>query len=629
MRREIQTLTGTTAITRRLFSVGIFVASLALATLAIPQSLPLLQISSPSNGTVVNSGQTLSVTVTSPAGLTFQTVSIIGPHPIGFSGAATSAPAQFSIAIPLDSDAGPCTFTSLGLTQSGQGVYSAPVQIDIERSDLPASLSTRDSSDVEFESLGAQVHSTILANFADGTTVDVTNSTLVSYTSSNTAVATVDASGTITAQSSGSAIVTVTYTLGSASLPLPIPVTVKAPKLAVSPASLDFPSQATGTSSSSQQLTITNGALTPTTVLSVDATGDFSETDDCVASSPLAPGATCTITVTFSPAAVGTRPGTISIANTATTVSVRVSLTGIGTVPTTLNITSLSPASGAIGTPVTVTGSGFGDAQGASTVTFSGVSATPSSWTATSLLVPVPAGATTGNVIVTVGGIASNAVNFTVQGTTNGISLVQHASIDVASSSSSSLAFPSNNSAGNWIGVCVRAGRSGETFTVADTLGNTYIQASQLNITVDTPNGDTLAIFYAENISAGANSVTVSDSTAATLRFAVFEYTGVATLGSLNVTAQAQGTSTAPSSGNATTSANGDLLLGAIATADALAFTEGTGFEMSEFVPAEPNTKLGVEYQIQTLAGASSATVSLYAADPWGTILASFKRAGP
>ena len=41
-------------------------------------------------------------------------------------------------------------------------------------------------------------------------------------------------------------------------------------------------------------------------------------------------------------------------------------------------------------------------------------SGTPTSWSATSITVPVPSGATTGNVVVTVGGVASNGVSFTV-----------------------------------------------------------------------------------------------------------------------------------------------------------------------------------------------------------------------
>ena len=80
-----------------------------------------------------------------------------------------------------------------------------------------------------------------------------------------------------------------------------------------------------------------------------------------------------------------------------------------------LAITGLSTASGAAGTLVTITGSGFGATQGGSTVTFNGVpAATAYRWSDTSITVLVPSGASTGNIVVTVGGSPSNGVNFTV-----------------------------------------------------------------------------------------------------------------------------------------------------------------------------------------------------------------------
>ena len=90
------------------------------------------------------------------------------------------------------------------------------------------------------------------------------------------------------------------------------------------------------------------------------------------------------------------------------------------TVLPTPSITSLNPSSGAIGTPVTITGTGFGSTQGTSTVFFNGTAAASiTSWSATSIVLPVPAGATTGNVVVTVGGGASNGQTFTVTSALN------------------------------------------------------------------------------------------------------------------------------------------------------------------------------------------------------------------
>ena len=92
-------------------------------------------------------------------------------------------------------------------------------------------------------------------------------------------------------------------------------------------------------------------------------------------------------------------------------VAFRAAAGGVGTSPT---ITSLSPNSGALGTPVTISGTNFGSSQGTSTVTFNGTPATTTSWSSTSIVATVPANATTGDVIVTVGGSASNGVSFSV-----------------------------------------------------------------------------------------------------------------------------------------------------------------------------------------------------------------------
>lgn len=88
---------------------------------------------------------------------------------------------------------------------------------------------------------------------------------------------------------------------------------------------------------------------------------------------------------------------------------------GIYFVVTGPSITSLSPTSGSVGRSVTIMGTGFGTSQGTSTVKFNGVAATSfPTWTTTSITAVVPSGATTGNVVVTVGAVASNGVNFTV-----------------------------------------------------------------------------------------------------------------------------------------------------------------------------------------------------------------------
>jgi hypothetical protein len=74
----------------------------------------------------------------------------------------------------------------------------------------------------------------------------------------------------------------------------------------------------------------------------------------------------------------------------------------------------IGPNFGQAGAVVTIEGSGFGATQGSSTVTFNGTSGTPTFWSATRIIVPVPAGAASGPVVVTVSSQASNGVPFIV-----------------------------------------------------------------------------------------------------------------------------------------------------------------------------------------------------------------------
>jgi uncharacterized repeat protein (TIGR01451 family) len=120
--------------------------------------------------------------------------------------------------------------------------------------------------------------------------------------------------------------------------------------------------------------------------------------------------------------------------------------------------------------------------------------------------------------------------------------------------------------------------------------------------------------------------VTVSDTIAGnTLRFAIFEYSGIAASNSLDVTATSQGTSANPSSGIATTTTSGDLVIGLISTANSATATAGGGYNIQERVPAAPNTKLVVEDGTQAVAGPIAATITLSAADQWGAALAAFR----
>ena len=83
-------------------------------------------------------------------------------------------------------------------------------------------------------------------------------------------------------------------------------------------------------------------------------------------------------------------------------------------------INALSPASGVVGVTVAINGTGFGQSQGSSTVTLNGQTLTPLAWSPTGVVIKIPQGANSGNVIVTAGGLVSNSALFTVVDPTTG-----------------------------------------------------------------------------------------------------------------------------------------------------------------------------------------------------------------
>ena len=104
--------------------------------------------------------------------------------------------------------------------------------------------------------------------------------------------------------------------------------------VSLAPGSLTFAGQVVGAASASQPLTVTNTGNAALTISDVSFSGanasDYAETDNCVGS--LAPGAACTVNVTFKPTATGTRTATLAVADNAMSPASpqTVSITGTG-----------------------------------------------------------------------------------------------------------------------------------------------------------------------------------------------------------------------------------------------------------------------------------------------------------
>jgi hypothetical protein len=102
--------------------------------------------------------------------------------------------------------------------------------------------------------------------------------------------------------------------------------------VSLSPSSLAFAAQSVNTTSSAKTVTVTNNGSTALGITSILITGanasDFAQTNTCGAS--VSTGGSCTISVTFTPSATGSRVASISIASNANGSPQIVSLTGLG-----------------------------------------------------------------------------------------------------------------------------------------------------------------------------------------------------------------------------------------------------------------------------------------------------------
>jgi hypothetical protein len=78
------------------------------------------------------------------------------------------------------------------------------------------------------------------------------------------------------------------------------------------------------------------------------------------------------------------------------------------------NITSVTPTSGVAGTPVTITGTGFGTTQGSGNVWLGNTYGVVVSWSDTQVLATIASGAKSGTAQILQGGVWSNAINLTV-----------------------------------------------------------------------------------------------------------------------------------------------------------------------------------------------------------------------
>src|SRR5260370_152511 len=129
--------------------------------------------------------------------------------------------------------------------------------------------------------------------------------------------------------------------------------TASAPVVSLSPTSLSFGNHQVNTTSAAQTVTLKNSSNAALTIHSIGLSGpnsgDFHQQNTCPSSSStLAAGASCTISVTFTPTAEGTRSASLAITDNASGSPHSVALSGSGTTAS-APVVSLSPTSLPVG----------------------------------------------------------------------------------------------------------------------------------------------------------------------------------------------------------------------------------------------------------------------------------------
>jgi Big-like domain-containing protein/centrosomal CEP192-like protein/galactose oxidase-like protein len=112
----------------------------------------------------------------------------------------------------------------------------------------------------------------------------------------------------------------------------------------LTPATLSFPAQLEGTTSSAMTAKLENVTTATLTITKIAATGAFAQSGGTCPLSPktLAKGATCTILITFTPTAAGTLTGTLTVTDSATNSPQTAKLTGSGIAPVSVSPATLS-----------------------------------------------------------------------------------------------------------------------------------------------------------------------------------------------------------------------------------------------------------------------------------------------
>lgn len=282
-------------------------------------------LSSNTCGTSVAAGGTCTV------GVTFTpTISGAASGVLTFTDSAGNSPQTVTLSGTGSSSSSPVTLsaTSLNLGTEPVGTTSAAVTV---------TLTNHQSTAVSSLTVGISGPFAI-ASKTCGTSVSAGASCSVQVTFTPTAT--------------GAASGTLTFTDNASNSPQKVSLSgTGSNAVTLSATTLNFGVVALGSSSAGQAVTVTNTTAGSVGITSIAATGDYTTSTTC--GSSIGAGGNCSVTVTFTPSAAGTRTGSLTV--TLSTGAQSVSLTGIGSSSSATGVLSFSPSA------VTFSGYTIGD----------------------------------------------------------------------------------------------------------------------------------------------------------------------------------------------------------------------------------------------------------------------------
>lgn len=287
------------------------------------------------------------VTLTNPLNttLTISSISFTGNNPGDFS--------QTNTCNGSVGAGGSCTI-NVRFTPSASGTRTATLDVTDDANNSPQSVSLTGTGQapVTLSATSISFGNVLVGSSATAAPVTLTNNQSVSLTGINISVtgagfSQVNTCGTsigpgaqctitvtFAPQSTGSQTGTVTISDSASNSPQTISLKGSGQlPVALSPSTLNFGTQAVGTTSSPKTETLTNNQKVTLNITSIAITGvnasDFTQTGTTCGGT-LAAGAKCTVTLTFKPSATGIRNATLKVTDSASNSPQTAKLTGTG-----------------------------------------------------------------------------------------------------------------------------------------------------------------------------------------------------------------------------------------------------------------------------------------------------------